>query len=320
MMLYRARLAMTLAAAGMILMSSAAIAGNAGDADAAKKPFIERTYVAIPRRVGDFTVEGVKFDQRDKYSGVSIRYRHPAHPQTRIDLFVYPIGKGNAEKILDAGMKAFVASMKPAIDAGYYRNFAEIDTVDFDIELPAPADETLKTSSGETNASKSDDPAREARFAAWDADMRKASRRVDGRRMRLRYDYKGDLPDEWFPMRSRTYLFHRHLYYVKGRISAAESQIDETAFGDFADRAFREIVPAVMAYNIGSCGNTEIVLDPKKTTEDAADQLFKGLLGSQLHVLTSNCHASLDETIPSTSNAEVEVVTIEYEPDDWKSK
>lgn len=320
MMLYRVPWMMLLSVAGMALMSPAAIAAKAGDADAAKQPFIERTFVVAPRRVGDFTVETVKFDQRDKYSGVSIRYQHPEHPQIRLDLFVYPIGKGDVEKILDIGMQGFVASMKPAVDAGYYRNFTEVDTVEFDIELPAPADETRETSPGETNASKSGDPAREARYAAWHADMLKSSRRVDGRRMRLSYDYKGDLPDEWFPMRSRTYLFHRHFYYFKGRISIAESKIDEAAFGEFADRSFRELVPAVKAYNIGSCGNTEIVLDPKKTTEDAADELFKGLLGSQLHVLTSNCHPAPDKTIPTASNAELEVVTIEYDPDDWKSK
>lgn len=318
MILGRTRLTMFLAAAGMALVVPAAIAAKASDAKAAEKPFIERTFVAIPRRVGDFTAETVKFDPRDRFSGVSIRYSHPAHPQTRIDLFVYPIGKGDVEKILDGGMKGFVASMKPAVDAGYYRNFAEIDTVEFDIEVPASADESTSTPSGEKDASA--DPAREARYVAWHADMLTSSRRVDGRRMRLRYDFKGDLPDEWFPMRSRTYLFHRHLYYFKGRISAAESQIDEAAFGDFADRAYRELVPAVKAYNIGSCGNTEIVLDPKKAKEDAADELFKGLLGSHLHVLTSNCHATPDKKIPTASNAEFEVVTIEYEPDDWKSK
>ena len=320
MILRRMRLMMLLAVAGMALTPPAAIAAKAGDADAAKQPFIERTFVAVPRRVGDFTLEGVKFDQRDRFSGVSIRYSHPAHPQTRLDLFVYPIGKGNVEKILDAGMQGFVASMKPAIDAGYYRNFTEMDTVDFDIELPAPADDAQQAKSGDAGDGKSDNPAREARFAAWDAEMRKASRRVDGRRMRLRYDYKGDLPDEWFPMRSRTYLFHRHLYYFKGRISAAESQIDETAFGDFADKGFREIVPAVMAYNIGSCGNNTIVLDPDDKTQEAGDQLFKGLLGAELHSQRSNCHPSPDKTVPTASNAELEVVAIEYEPDDWKSK
>ncbi len=320
MILRRTRLAMLLAAAGMASVAPAAIAAKAGDAKAAEKPFIERTFVAIPRRAGDFTAETVKFDERDRFSGVSIRYSHPAHPQIRLDLFVYPIGKGDVEKILDGGMKGFVASMKPAIDAGYYRNFTEIDTVEFDVEVPASADESTSTSSGEKNASASADPDREARYVAWHADMLTSSRRVDGRRMRLRYDFKGDLPDEWFPMRSRTYLFHRHLYYFKGRISAAESQIDEAAFGDFADRAYRELVPAVKAYNIGSCGNTRIVVDPKQSKEEAADVLFKGLLGSELHVLTSNCHATPDKNIPTTSNAEFEVVTIEYEPDDWKSK
>lgn len=324
MILRRTRLTMVLAAAIMAPVAPSAIAGKAGDAKASEKPFIERTYVAIPRRVGDFTVEQVKFDPRDTYSGVSIRYSHPAHPQIRLDLFVYPIGKGDVEEILDAGMKGFVASMKPAADAGYYRNFAEIDTVEFDLELPASLDDDTEASrpasASTTGGARSDDPEREARYAAWKTEMLKTSRRVDGRRMRLRYDFKGDLPDEWFPMRSRTYLFHRQLYYFKGRISAAESQIDEAAFGDFADRAYREIVPAVKAYNIGSCGNSNILLNPGDTTQSPGDQLFKGLLGAELHSLTSNCHPSPDKTIPTASNAELEVVTIEYAPDDWTSK
>jgi hypothetical protein len=320
MILRRTRLMMVLAAAVMAPAAPSAIAAKAGDAKATEKPFIERTYVAIPRQVGEFSAEQVKYDPRERYSGVSIRYSHPAHPQIRLDLFVYPIGKGDVEEILDAGMKGFVASMKPAVDAGYYRNFIEIDTVDFDLALQPTADVSESASAPAKGTSKSDDPEREARYAAWKAEMLESSRRVDGRRMRLRYDFKGDLPDEWFPMRSRTYLFHRQLYYFKGRISAAESQIDEAAFGDFADRAYRELVPAVMAYNIGSCGGGNIMVDTTKPVEEAADQLFKGLLGAELHLLTSNCHAKPDETIPTTSNAELEVVTIEYAPDDWKSK
>lgn len=324
MILRRTQPAMLLAAAVVVLAAPNAIAAKAGDAKSAKKPFIERTFVAVPRRVGDFTLEIVEFDAQHKYSGVSIRYSHPAHPQTRIDLFVYPAGRGDVEEMLDAGMKGFVASMKPAADAGYYRDFAEIDTVEFDLELPPSQDDDTEASrpasASATGGARSDDPEREARYAAWKTEMLKTSRRVDGRRMRLRYDFKGDLPGEWFPMRSRTYLFHRQLYYFKGRISAAESQIDEAAFGDFADRAYREIVPAVKAYNIGSCGNSNILLNPGDSTQSPGDQLFKALLGAELHSLTSNCHPSPDKTMPTASNAELEVVTIEYAPDDWKSQ
>lgn len=75
-----------------------------------------------------------------------------------------------------------------------------------------------------------------------------------------------------------------------------------------------------MAYNIGSCGNNTIVLAPDDKTQEAGDQLFKGLLGAELHSQRSNCHPSPDKTVPTASNAELEVVAIEYEPDDWKSK
>lgn len=294
-----------------------------------EQPFIAETHVIAPERVGEFVLEGSqRYDKNDRFGGVSFRYQHPDFPQLRIDLFVYPIGMGNAEEALDRGMRDFSASMKPAVDAGLYRNAIEGETTEFDLELPLDDLEDGKTASSEytENEKTAKEPAeigmKDAKRSEREASLAKllsAGKHIDGRRMSLSYDYRGDAPDEWYPMRSRMYLFYRQLHYFKGRISAATSQIDEAKFSELTDRAMRELVPAVQAYNIGSCGDATIYVNVDAPEEAAADQLMRSLIEVSSRNARNNCHGKADDKELTALSEDAAVETFTYSAADWNA-
>ncbi|MCW5581832.1 MAG: hypothetical protein KIS72_10885 [Luteimonas sp.] len=305
-----------------LLALSSAFASALAD-DAPKQPFIVRTHVVAPHKVGDFVLEGARYDSANKLAGVGVRYFLPGHEEARIDLFVYPHGQADTEAALDQGMRDFRATLEAAAKAGYYRDLAVADAVEFDVPLPpsvpvpgiaespAPADDAAAAP-----AEDAADPEEAGRIAML-AGLLGANRRVDGRLIALHYESPGLAEGEWLLMRSRGYLFYRHLYFFKGRISAAESRIDPAAFEALADRAMRELVPAVQAYNIGSCGDVTLYVDPDLPEREAVDALMRELVAAQTRSEASNCHAKSEESEVAALAEDADVVTIEYAPEDW---
>ncbi len=294
------------------------------------QPFIAETHVFAPQRVGEFLLEGTRrYDAKDKFGGVSFRYQHPDYPQLRVDLFVYPIGQREVEQALDVGMRNFLSSMQPAVDAGLYRDVIEGETIEFDLDLPlndlqddrssSDAD-TRRGVTAENRAEIDDKDAKETEKEALLAQLLTAGKHIDGRRMSLSYDYHGDTSSEWFPMRSRTYLFYRQLHYFKGRISVAASQIDEAAYAAFTDRAMRELVPAVQAYNIGSCGDSTVYVNVDVPKEEAADQIMRSLIEISTRSARDNCHSAADEKELTKLRQSAAVETFVYSTTDWKAK
>lgn len=324
------------ALAAAIALCAFAVSADAKDKDAKdsreQQPFIAETHVIAPERVGEFVLEGrQRFDNNDKFGGVAFRYQHPDYPQLRIDLFVYPIGEREADALLDSGMRDFLASMRPAVEAGMYRDVKETDTIEFDIDLSDDATKTEKTASKTkppsegkrgTSPEKGADSgnAKDSEIEALFTRMSASSHHIDGRRMTLSYDYHSDASNEWFPMRSRTYLFYRHLHYFKGRISAAASQIDEANFAAFTDRAMRELVPAVQAFNIGACANATIYVNTDAPEEQAADQLMRSFAETTARLARINCHSPDEKETLTDLGRDAAVETFVYSSDDWTAK
>lgn len=297
----------------------------ASAADPPKKPFIARTHVVAPLQFGDFVLEGTRYDPANKFAGVAIRYFVPGQEATRIDLFVYPNGRSESVEALDQGMRDFRATLDAAERAGYYRNLEVADAVEFDIPLPsslpgapeaAPSDDATAES---PEAAPAGDDTEEGGRIAMLAGLLGKDRRIDGRMIRLAYDYPGQVDGEWLPMHSRGYLFYHHLYFFKGRISAAESRIDATAFAALADRAMRELVPAVQAYNVGSCGDTSIHVDLNAPEKARMEALMRDLVAAQVRGEANNCHPDPKGADIAALSDGAEVVVIEYEPGDWNS-
>ncbi len=304
----------------MLALLLAHAAAPAGDAPA--QAFIERTLVIAPHRVGEFVLQDSRYDPAQRFAGVSLRYALPGSDETRIDLFVYPIGHGETEATLDRGMRDFRATLDAAQQAGHYRGLAVADAVEFDIPLPPPADDRHAGGPGagplQVSAAANGDGDADER-AAMLATLLGADRRVDGRMLELAYEYPGQAEDEWLPMHSRGYLLYRHLYFFKGRISAATSRIDHDSFAALADRAMHALVPAVQAYNLGSCGDTSIEVDTSLPEREMGEMLMRQLVAAQARSDASNCRAQADEAELAALSRDADVVVIEYGPGDWRA-
>lgn len=289
-----------------------------GDDKDAEQPFVAETRIAAPKRIGEFELESSHFDPAAKHAGASFRYQLPDHPQIRFDLFVYPAGDMPLDTAITAGMKNFVESFDAGVKVKYYEDLKILDTIAFEIppeyDASEPDDETSETSP--TAAESEADAKRQALVEAALAPKPIAGKRID-----LRYTMRMHDTGEMVPMRSHGYLFYKQLYYFKGRISVAESLMDQVMFDTLSDRAMRELVPAVRAANIGSCSNTQIVLggDDLPEGEAGIDAMVAQLLGQVADSAGHSCHASrADARKFEPDNADI--ITIEYGPDDWTSK
>lgn len=289
--------------------------------DTTSRPFVEQTRIAAPKRVGEFVLEDADYDPETKSSGTLLRYVVNDHPELHIDLFVYPAGDMPHDDAVKAGMKEFQASLDAAVKAGYYSDLRVLDTTDFEIApSPAATDEPPASSSA---ASPSDDPKagtsgeapRSPELEAMLAAL--TPKPIVGRRMDLRYRMPTEARGEPVPMYSRGYLFHRQLYYFKGRISAPESEIDRVAFESLTDRAIRSLVPAVAASNIGGCSQMSISIDRKAMDEGGSiGDLLLQIIGGSDTGIERHCFDSRDEAIEEEPK-DATILVIDYAPSDW---
>lgn len=288
-----------------------------GDKEAAQ-PFVVETRISAPKRIGEFELESSHYDPAAKHAGASFRYQLPDRPQIRFDLFVYPAGDMSPDTAMAAGMKNFVESFDAGVKMKYYSDLKILDTIAFEIppESAAPASDG---GTSETSPRAAENEADAKRQAIVEAAL--APRPIVGKRIDLHYTMRMHETDEMVPMRSHGYLFYKQLYYFKGRISVAESLMDQTMFDTLSDRAMRELVPAVHAANIGSCSKTQIVLGGKDLPEGDAgiDAMMAQLLDQVVDSGKRGCHASRADAKKSEAD-NAEVITIEYDPDDWTSK
>lgn len=274
------------------------------------QPFIVETRIAAPKRVGEFELESADYDPATKHAGASLRYLLPDHPEIRFDLFVYPAGDMPHDTAMTSGMKDFVASFDAGVQMKYYTDLKIVDTVDFEIvpRTETPVRQEEKKAAPESEA--------DTIIAAA-----LAPKPISSKRIELRYTMRMDETGEMVPMRSRGYLFYKQLYYFKGRISVAESRMDQATFETLSDRAMRELVPAVQASNIGGCASVEIVVDKETATKGGGTigDLLMQMVGESLDGIHRNCHETRAEAKASEPK-QAEIITIEYDPDDWGSQ
>lgn len=315
--------------AALLACGAAHASGAAGAAPPAARPLIERTWVVAPHRVGDFVLHHARFDPDNRFAGVSLRYALTDHDETRIDLFVYPFGQSDPEAALDSGLRDFLATLEAAQEAGYYRGLSVAEAVEFDLENAAADGEGSLRSIAEAGLDGGKRKSRRGKRAlAEEAEIARlllaadasVDRRIHGRMLELGYEYPGDIEGEWFPMRSRGYLLYRHLHFFKGRISAAASRIDHERFAALADRAMRELVPAVQAYNVGGCGETTVHVDTSRPQREIQDMILRGMAAAHARLEAANCQAEPDEAKLASLSRDAELVLVEYEPDDWRTE
>lgn len=279
------------------------------------QPFVVETRISAPKRVGEFVLEQSGYDPAAKYAGASFRYLLPQYPEIRFDLFVYPAGDMPADAALKAGMKALVESFDAGVKIKYYNDLDIVGTAAFDI---APTSDA-----SEPNQNENAPPAE----ATTEADARRAAiaenvlgpKPLAGKRIDLRYRLNMEETGDMIPMRSRGYLFYKQLYFFKGRISVAESRMDQATYETLSDRAMRELVPEVRATNIGGCAKTAIGINSDDLDKDQ-DALVTELLTRFVAKANRNCHANVADArkVESAFDDEnAEIITIEYDAKDW---
>ena len=326
---WSARLAIALAMA--MLAAPAVVHAKQGKTrtEAGDRPFIEQSLIAAPRQVGEFELEGHRYDPESRYAGVNFRYRLPAHPELRIDIFVYPAGQMPEQDAVKLGMETFVATLEEAVRQQYFDRFELVGRDAFEI-MPAVKGDAVKR-----DAIKSDSAAQASEQAQDDGvhdDSTQdessqeleallsamATQPIRGERLDLRYRMPIGF-DEPVPMHSRGYLFYRQLYYFKGRLTATEAAIGREEFAALADRAVREIVPAIQARHVGGCAQHTININTAAVDAGQDDSLImRELAGSLMQMSGKNCYDTIDKARQPIPDG-TDIVTITFAPDDWGS-
>ena len=331
----RRGLILTLGAAAIIAaMSQTTKAADSKDREA-ERAFVEKTLISVPKRVGEFILEGTSYSSEEKFSGASLQYGHPDHPEIRFSLFVYPAGKMSQERAMDSGIKVFRASLDEGVKIKFFRDLKVLDTSDFSMPLRTepgtktnPAAAAAQPAIGHAASDGSDKAQNTPSSDATDETLPsgllaliESSRTLKGQRLSLSYEIKDDATGEQIPMRSRGYLFYRQMYYFKGRISAAISQSDESEFSSMSDRAMRELIPAIEALNIGGCSSISVYVNAEESDEKKrADDLMASLLQASSDQQARNCASEVETDKYATEHPDAEIITIEFAPDDWTSK
>ena len=301
MMLCRNATAIALALACMSASMPMASAKEATKS-VSDRAFIESSLISAPKRHDDFVLEQSGYDPENKHSGAVFRYLHPDHEPMRLDIFVYPAGDMAADKALERGMDDFIRSLDAGVQMKYYHDLTITGREPFDI-VPAPS-----------NAISKDPDMPPALLAAL---IRKP---IEGERLDLRYRIRIEETGENVMIRSRGYLFYKQLYYFKGRISAAEALVDQATYNELTDRAMRELVQAIEVRNVGGCTRNELTIHGGALTDENMEKEVAQQIGASLSEQAAKSCYGTTASARSMEARDVVTVTIEYEPDDWKSK
>ncbi|MGN0858344.1 MAG: hypothetical protein ACI4NW_04055 [Stenotrophomonas sp.] len=273
------------------LPAAAEQAGNTAD----ERPYIQTSYLQAPRQAGGFSLQASSYDPANKYAGAGFRYTSDDHPGLRIDLYVYPAGRMTPAEALQVGMRDLRASMAHAQAQGSYSQLRELGEATFAL----PAGPTAGTA-----------PANDfdARVIATIA----AIEQVEGRKLQLQLS----LPPRELPMHSNAYLFYKQLYWLKLRASAAQQDIDQDRFNALADRAARELVPALQVAHVGSCASAQINVPADAPDEEAALELVRQITVHQ----SLNCHQDAGKAVSAQQRLDHDIVEITFSAQDWKSQ
>lgn len=248
-------------------------------ADEPARPFIERSLVLAPERVGEFELVRVYDFEGQPAAGVGLRYVHASVPEVVLDLFVYPVGRVERERALDFGMQSTRADLARAVQQGAYSDIVYEQEQPFDLAAVA--------------ADGSAGPAGEPGPGL-------------GRRQAFRYQRKEG------PMDSLIFMFHRGLYLAKGRMSVLPKQLPKENFDRLANHAMATLVPAIEVRSTGGCAQRNVYVDTSLEGEAFQANVLEGLEQSERQAREENCSKALDESVPEGMRGQVLVFPAEF--------
>lgn len=270
---------------------AAASNGDAGQAaPLTAKQFIDRTYISLPESVGDYSLARVGYDPAQFAAGVSGAYELKGAPEPfTITLFVYPQGR-SAEK---AAVESQMAEVEDAIrQRDDYSKIVAGPRAPFVVEAPKPS-ALPNEKNGRKQRILTMQPVKVAAETATDDEnepslvelLKEASPppQSTGLRQGFSFDHKGE------GVRSAGFVFYRHLYNIKLRISAPSAAMDQATFDKLVDATARALVPKVDIRNFGQCG--QMLVGTQDSGDKARDaRVFaRNMLREQGRVARENC-------------------------------
>lgn len=262
------------------------------------RPFIERSLVLAPERVGDFTLLSASDYPGQPQSGVGLRYRHADLPEVRLDLFVYPAGRVARDRALADAMTEVRASIEHARDQGKYSALAFGEETGFDLRRVDAADGSLRVDGGAGEGR--DEPADLAIRLAAAAEGRSGI----GRRLGIRMTFDGKSEN------SLAFVFYRGLFLYKGRVSVSPKYVAEENFERVAQLAMAQLVPAIKVRSTGGCAATTVTVDP-----GGDEALALSLAAALADVAEEECADTLDESVPEGQKG----LLLTFDPAMWRS-
>ncbi len=280
--------------------------------------FVDRTYVEVPKTAGPFVLLGTSYDAKEFSTGVATEWKTAAgSPSLRIDVFVYPQGRADEAEAVAGSMGEVEAAIAEAEKRGIYSKSKLEGRAPFVVVRPDP---TVLNDGKKPKAAFDSTPLPESKLeVAGDSKdpMLKAlaesqpSPNNHGLRQNISLDRDGGT---W---RSAAFVFYRHLFLFKVRISVPVEEMSQQDFDRLADSAAREVVPRINVVNYGACGTIEVAVPPKgsakdKTDAEGAAELIRGIarIGYEN---CANAPGDKDEVPPG-----FERVVIEYPAGTWK--
>lgn len=243
----------------VILLGLAAFPGHARSIDSGgTASYVIETRAAAPNRIGEFTLKTAT-----SVPGTSaiFEYELSGHPEIRLRLTMRGTGGIPHEEALQMGIDLFGGDVHMGVLSPSQNR---------DIRTTKPAVFSIPDTGSDTAPP------------------------LVGRSFGAHYTMLQAFTNERVAIQARDFVFNRGMNLVHLSVAAAESRLDAPTFEALADRAARELVPALFISNIGRCGHR-------------ADR-------SNLLCLATRADAQAQEPV----NAEI--VTVEYEPNDWKEQ
>lgn len=296
-----------------LLAALLSVALPAVSADPAPAQFLDSSVISFPGVVGDYTLGDVLYDPAAWQWGATSKWAVNGAPAALLlSVFVYPLGRMDEQAAVTRQLDDIEQQLQAAVAQGTYSDVVAGERAPFEVVRPASA---LARDDGEEE--RDIDVVPKPALAIEPADGTDpflaalaevgASTTSRGQRQSYTFKLRGT------PVRSLGYVFYRHLFAFKVRVTAPEDSMDQATFEALADTAARNLVPRIQVVNYGQCG--EITIAPTEgKTGDGAVALIRGVA----RVQAENC-ASSPAAAPHKPARGVRQVEIVYPEGTWRA-
>lgn len=286
--------------------------------------FIDKSIISFPNTSEQYVLIETHYDPEQWPYGVTSQWSVDGAPEgLRLSVFVYPIGRAGESDAVAEQVADVEHQMHEAVKQGAYSDLSVGERKPFvvvaakssilkergarDADADKPVDLAPQPEVG-VEANDASDPLATALAAA------QPSANNHGQRQSFRFTREG------VPMRSLGYVFYRHLFAFKVRVTAPADSMDDTTFEALADTATRKLVPRIQVENYGQCGSITVAAphpdaDKEALSRSAAEVLLRGMA----HVLAGNCAATEGVKTEHEPRGETRIAIV-YPPDSWRSE